>query len=84
MTETMAGALDLMLVGMGFVFSFLVILVLVTITMSKVATRLAPPEPATPAKKPQSGGAPSSGTDDANLTAVISAAIKKYRSRHKR
>lgn len=82
MTETMADALDLMAVGMGFVFSFLIILVLVTMVMSRIAMRLTPPEPETPAKKNQSGGA--KPADNAQLTAVISAAVAKYRSRHKR
>lgn len=82
MTELMANALDLMIVGMGFVFSFLVILVFVTMAMSRVAIRLTPPEPATPAKKPKSGGA--NPAADSQLTAVISAAIEKHRSRHKR
>jgi len=84
MTETMEGAIELMGLGMGFVFSFLIILVLVTMVMSRIAVRLTPPEPVTPAKKPKSRGAKSPATDDAQLTAVISAAIEKHRSRHKR
>ncbi|MDX1589356.1 MAG: OadG family protein [Oleiphilaceae bacterium] len=78
----MANALDLMAVGMGFVFTFLIILVFVTMAMSRIAMRLTPPEPATPAKKTKSGG--SDPANDSRLTAVISAAIEKHRSRHKR
>lgn len=82
MDEVMQGALDLMLVGMGFVFSFLIILVFVTILMSRIAGRIAPPEPA----RPTSGGGRQGSADpmkDPQLKAVISEAIAKHRARRR-
>ena len=83
MTETMSNALDLMAVGMGFVFSFLIILVLTTMLMSALVRRFAPEEPS-PAPGKSGGAGADKPADDAQLTAVISAAISKYRHRHKK
>ena len=68
----------LMAYGMGFVFAFLMILVLVTSLMSRLIARYlpqAPPAAACPIRPP-GRAAP----DDADLMAVIAAAIHRYRS----
>ncbi|MEH6648472.1 MAG: OadG family protein [Motiliproteus sp.] len=73
--------LTLMVFGMGFVFVFLTLLVFVTGLMSRFVERYLPePVSAAPAAAP----APVTATDDGQLVAVISAAIKQYRSRHPR
>ena len=84
MTELMGNALDLMMVGMGFVFSFLIILVFVTMIMSLIATRISPAEakPVRTSGGNRTGGG-SSPMDDPKLMAVISAAVSKYRDRHR-
>ena len=77
----MEQGIELMLYGMGTVFVFLTLLVLVTTLMSALFERFGTPDPvpaATPAARPVSPAA-----DDKQLIAVISAAIHKYRSRHK-
>jgi oxaloacetate decarboxylase gamma subunit len=76
----MSQAFELLVVGMGFVFVFLTILVFATTFMSKLTTRFIPepkpvPTPASPAKP---------AMDDATLMAVITAAVNKYRSQHKK
>lgn len=82
MTESlMSQAIDLMVVGMGFVFVFLIVLIFATTLMSKLAVKLEPPAPEVPAApKPQ---APASPMNDPRLMAVITAAVEKYRSHHK-
>ncbi len=65
---------NLMLLGMGIVFSFLAILVVALNGMSRLADILSPPE----APKAAVTGAVA---DDAELVAVISAAINRYRSK---
>jgi len=85
MNELMSQALELMVVGMGFVFVFLAILVVATGAMSKLVTKYAPeaiPVPKTPANR--AAAAPAAPQVDAQLRAVISAAVKEYRSRHKK
>jgi oxaloacetate decarboxylase gamma subunit len=70
---------ELMLFGMGTVLTFLVLLIIATTTMSALLQRFAKPEPtasAVPATK--------ASNNDEHLIAVISAAIHKYRSRHKK
>ena len=82
MSELMSEALSLMLVGMGFVFVFLTILVFLTGLMSKLVLKYAPaPEPAAPVAKaaPQQNN-----VNDPQLLAVLSAAVAKYRSDHKK
>ncbi|MGM0433519.1 MAG: OadG family protein [Pseudomonadota bacterium] len=81
MDEVMQGALDLMLVGMGFVFSFLIILVFVTMLMSRIAVRIAPPEPARPTGR--GGQAGSDPMQDPKLKAVISEAVARHRARRR-
>ena len=69
---------ELMFFGMGTVFLFLACLVLVTALMSAIVQRFAP------AKEPQLEQAPGvAAPSDERLIAVISAAVHKYRSRHK-
>jgi len=77
----MSQALELMFVGMGFVFVFLTVLVLVTTLISKIILRLQPEEPVIDAPVPVA--TPMAGHDP-QLLAVITAAIAKYRSRHKK
>nr|WP_300312667.1 OadG family protein [Halomonas sp.] len=75
--------LALMGLGMGFVFVFLTVLVIATTLMSRVLGRFFPePEPSLPAV----AGQPSdvSGKKDEALIAAISAAVHKYRQRHRR
>ena len=81
MSELMSDAINLMMVGMGFVFVFLVILVFVTSTMSKLVTKYAPdPEPIASGASNKTTNA----SNDAQLLAVLSAAVAKYRSNHKK
>lgn len=86
MNGTMGSAIDLMIVGMGFVFGFLIILVFVTMIMSRIAMRIAPPETnSTPPRRGgNAAGGGSSPMDDPKLMAVISAAVSKHRARHRK
>ena len=69
---------ELMFFGMGTVFLFLACLVLITAMMSALVQRFAP------IKEPQLEQAPVvTAPNDERLIAVISAAVHKYRSRHK-
>ncbi|MFG6159131.1 OadG family protein [Halomonas sp. 1390] len=72
--------LALMGLGMGFVFVFLTVLVGVTTLMSKTIGRFFP-EPVAPAVRDSRAQA---ARQDDDLTAVISAAVHRYRQRHKR
>lgn len=65
--------LELMLFGMGTVVVFLTLLVLATTAMSALIERFAP--------LPVAGEPNTATTDDPVLLAVITAAIKKHRSR---
>lgn len=83
MSDLFATALELMLLGMGFVFVFLAILVVATTFMSTLVLKYAPePAPAVSAK-PRSTPQNAS-QQDAQLLAVLSAAVAKYRSDHKK
>ena len=83
MNELMSQAIDLMIVGMGFVFAFLIILVFATGLMSRIITRYSSPEPATPARSPRARPkAPASV--DADTAEAIKKAIAQYRTRHKK
>ena len=79
----MSQAVDLMVAGMGFVFVFLIVLVFATLLMSKLLTRFAPPEPATPAKTP-SAKSKASAAVDPDTAEAIKKAIAQFRSRHKK
>ncbi|MCP5160326.1 MAG: OadG family protein [Hahellaceae bacterium] len=83
MNELMSQAIDLMIVGMGFVFVFLTILVGATSVMSKLVVRFEPPAPAKPAAKKPAPAKPAANNDP-QLIAVISAAVAEYRSRQKK
>ncbi|MFK0572481.1 OadG family protein [Endozoicomonas sp.] len=79
---------SLMLFGMGFVFLFLSLLVLVTSLMSKIITRFFPePSPSgvsgsnRAAIRPHS---PVSSTDQTELVAAISAAIRLHRTKNRK
>ena len=71
----------LMIFGMGTVFVFLTVLVFATGFMSKLINRYAP---APVAKAPAPSTAPTTGApDQAQLIAVLSAAIHRYRAERK-
>ncbi|MCB1867238.1 MAG: OadG family protein [Gammaproteobacteria bacterium] len=74
-TSLLLEGVELMLLGMGSVFVFLAALVIVLKGMSRLAQALAPEEIA--------AGVASKADEDVELLAVISAAIARYRSRHK-
>ncbi len=73
---------ELMIFGMGTVFVFLALLVVVTTAMSSLLQRFLPAKPIEPAvtRMPAQAAAP---VEDQQLMAVLSAAVHKYRSRHK-
>ena len=79
---------ELMIYGMGTVFVFLVVLIILTSLMSVIVQRFFPEasEAIVPGIKApiSSGGSGGSGdSDDAQIIAVITAAVHRYRSRHK-
>ncbi|EWG99601.1 OadG family transporter subunit [Halomonas sp. BC04] len=76
--------LALMGVGMGFVFVFLTVLVLTTTLMSLVIRRLAPTPPAVQPAVGQGMAPAADRDDDAELMAVISTAVHRYRHRRPR
>lgn len=79
MTESlMSQAIDLTIVGMGFVFVFLVVLIGATKTMSKLVAKFEPPAPEVPVAV---AAQPATPMNDPRLMAVITAAVAKYRSR---
>ncbi|RMF16530.1 MAG: sodium pump decarboxylase subunit gamma [Gammaproteobacteria bacterium] len=73
-------AIVLMVAGMGFVFVFLTLLVGVTTLMSRIINRYFPD----PAPRLAAGGNTQLPGEDPNLPVVIAAAVRKYRSRHKK
>jgi len=84
MNELLAQALELMLAGMGFVFVFLILLIIATSLASKIITRYFPEPVASSAPVSKAPSAPAPSQVDAQLLSVISAAVKEYRSRHKK
>lgn len=77
--------LNLMMFGMGFVFVFLTLLVFATGLMSRLVTKYIPePAPVAPKSRKAAAVAAPAAADDSQLVAVLSAAIKQYRSRHPR
>jgi oxaloacetate decarboxylase gamma subunit len=90
-SNLMTEGLNLMLVGMGFVFVFLTLLVIITALMSRVITGyeknvgVLPEEgiPAPTAVISQAMSEHQHANDDKNLITVLSAAVHKFRSRHK-
>ena len=83
MSELMSDAINLMIVGMGFVYVFLMVLVVTTSFMSKLVERFAPEKPDALIIK-SSHDSIESAPDDLRLVAVISAALAKYRSQHQK
>ncbi len=73
---------NLMLLGMGIVFVFLAVLVLAMNQMSRLALRIGSAEKAA---ETYAAGTPATGSggDNGELIAVLTAAISRYRSRHK-
>lgn len=90
-SNLMTEGFNLMLLGMGFVFIFLTLLVIATAIMSKVITRYEKdvgtlPEEGIPAPTAVISQAMSErqhANDDKTIITVLSAAIHKFRSRHK-
>lgn len=74
--------ISLMALGMGFVFVFLTLLVIVTTLMSKVIGRFFP-EPVAPAVPARGRSIAPQGQDD-DVMVAISAAVHRYRRRHRR
>lgn len=92
-SSLMDEGITLMLFGMGFVFIFLTLLVIVTSLMSKIITKYEKnvgvlpedgvPSPAAFIPHHESIVLPQAETDDKTLISVLTAAVHKYRSRHK-
>ena len=80
-SDLLLEGVNLMLFGMGFVFLFLTSLVGVTSTMSKVVTRFFP-DPLLAAPAPgAAASAATAASDDTELVAAITAAIKMHRDK---
>ena len=92
-SSLMSEGISLMLFGMGFVFVFLTLLVIVTSLMSKIIIKYEKsagvlpkdgvPSPSTFIPHHDAIAPPQSEADDKTLVSVLSAAVHKYRSRHK-
>ncbi|MBK5969558.1 MULTISPECIES: OadG family protein [Thiorhodovibrio] len=74
-------SLRLMLIGMSIVFAFLMLLVVCLRGMSWLAARIAPAELQDAPVGAMAGGA-GAAPDDADVVAVIAAAVARYRARH--
>lgn len=76
-------SLSLMAIGMGTVFSFLLLLVVLLRIMSWLAHRLSPLDAQTPLSTPVAPvtGSVTGPMADAELIAVITAAVTRYRAR---
>ena len=74
---------QLMLYGMGTVFVFLAVLVLASSAMSAIFQRFVKPADAVTTPSTKRVANQNTDVNDERLVAVISAAIHKYRSRHK-
>ncbi|MCB1865987.1 MAG: OadG family protein [Chromatiales bacterium] len=74
--DLMQTGLELLALGMGTVFAFLLLLVWLVMGLSKLTARFAP---AAPVASPTAAPVPAA---DAELTAVISAAVTRYRAEH--
>jgi oxaloacetate decarboxylase gamma subunit len=83
--DMIISGVNLMLVGMGFVFSFLIVLVFLMLGISRVAILLDKQKKAQDSESippPRSRTFHPSNAPGAELVAVISAAITRYRQTH--
>jgi len=83
MLELFLDALNLMVIGMGFVFVFLAILVVATQTMSKVILRFQPAIVKTSAPQRRTAQRVSAPDIDDRTKAAITAAIRQHRASKK-
>ncbi len=74
-SDLLLQGINLMLLGMGMVFTFLAVLVVALNGMSRLATSISGPEEA------EATSIKAATEGDAELIAVISAAINKFRTR---
>ncbi len=81
-TQLLQEGLTLMALGMGFVFVFLTLLVAITTLMSRAIGRFFP-EPVAP-RAPTPGRSGASARQDDDVMVAISAAVHRYRRRHRR
>ena len=79
-TDLLLQGLELMFLGMGIVFCFLVLLVFVMQGMSRLAAILTGGRDESPRREL---ALPGGDADSEELIAVISAAVGRYRSRHR-
>lgn len=92
-SNLMSEGINLMLFGMGFVFVFLTLLVIVTSLMSKIIIKYEKnvgvlpedgvPSPTTFIPHHEASATHQAEIDNKTLTSVLTAAVHKYRSRHK-
>ncbi|MGO2236232.1 oxaloacetate decarboxylase [Marinomonas sp. UCMA 3892] len=82
MNGLLEDGVGLMVLGMGFVFLFLVVLIFATGYMSRLLNHFFPEAPVAVTSKPASQKLSSSGVD-AQMTAVITAAIHQHRNSKK-
>ncbi|AOM00313.1 sodium pump decarboxylase subunit gamma [Cobetia marina] len=81
--DLLGEGLNLMVFGMGFVFVFLSLLVVAMMAMAKLVDRFAPaPLPAAPRTTRAPVSAAPAAEDDSELTAVMAAAIHRFRQDH--
>lgn len=84
--DLLGEGLNLMVFGMGFVFVFLSLLVVAMMAMARLVDRFAPaPVPAVPGAARAPVDPAPAAEDDSELTAVMAAAIHRFRqdqSRH--
>jgi len=78
-SDLMLDGLTLMVFGMGFVFSFLTLLVISTKAMSATVMRFAPIEEIAPLAPIVMVSPSQQVANDAQLMAVLSAAVHRYR-----
>ena len=79
----MARGVELMLYGMGTVVLFLALLVIATSTMSRLLSRYLPEAEPAPAAPSLPGVRTATPEQEAQLVAVITAAIRQHRARRK-
>ncbi len=92
-SSLMSEGISLMLFGMGFVFVFLTLLVIVTSLMSKIIIKYEKsagvlpedgvPSPSTFIPHHETNAPLQAEAGDKTLISVLTAAVHKYRSRHK-